>query len=71
MMNDSSPLLQAIDPAVLSVIAGQALRAPVIELGNWTVSPLSHEKVLETTGGLYCFEGHARTGEQNELWSAV
>ena len=32
---------------------------------------MSHEKVLETTGGLYCFEGHAWDGEQSRPWSAV
>jgi hypothetical protein len=70
-MEESPQYIQSIDPAALSAIAEQALRAPVIKLSDWTASPLSHAKVLETTGGLYRFDGHAWDGEQSKPWSAV
>ena len=70
-MDNVPPFIQTIDPSVLTDVARQAARAPDLALIDWSAAPLTHEKVIETTGGLYRFSGHGRVGSQTISWSAV
>jgi len=45
--------LNSIDPAVLLEVTRQDLDLPAFELIDGSVTPLSYEKMIETTGGLY------------------
>lgn len=69
--DDIFETLQAIDPEILTQVARQSLNAPDLRLADWSVAPLRHEKVLETTGGLYRFQGNGWIGSQKMPWSAI
>ena len=64
-------LTNTLDPAVLTAVTRQALNQADAQLLDWSVSPLSHEKVIATTGGLYRFNGQAQVGRHEQPWSAV
>ena len=59
------------DPAILSGVARSSLGLPGFTISDWSVSALRHEKVIETTGGLYRFSGKGRDGSQEREWSAI
>jgi hypothetical protein len=63
--------LSSIDLAVLTAVIRQDQRSPAFELIDWTVAPLSHHKIIATTGGLYCFSGHGYDAEGERPWSVV
>ena len=71
MTDDRLEKLNGIDPTVLSEVARQDLGAAAFEVRDWSVTPLSHEKVIETTGGLYCFSGRGWDGSEIRSWSVV
>ena len=52
-------------------VARRSLDLPVFRLADWSVSPLLHEKVIETTGGLFRFQGRGWDGSEMKAWSAV
>ena len=56
--------LNSIDPAVLLEVTRQDLDLPAFELIDGSVTPLSYEKMIETTGGLYCFGRNVSDGSQ-------
>jgi hypothetical protein len=47
------------------------LNLPAFKLADWSVTPLVHEKVIETTGGLFRFDGRGWDGGEMKVWSAV
>ena len=49
MAGDILDRLQAINPALLVEAVRQDLRRPSIELADWIVEPISHEKIIDTT----------------------
>lgn len=49
--------LQAIDHAVITEVVRKDQRDPELTLLDWTVAPLNHEKIIDTTGGLFRFTG--------------
>jgi hypothetical protein len=61
----------SIDPDILTKVAQQSLGNPSLELLDWSAAALSHEKVIETTGGLFCFRGSGWDGTEKRQWSAV
>jgi hypothetical protein len=63
--------LKSIDSSLLLDVVRKDLRQPTLELVDWSVTPLRHEKVIETTGGLYCFKGTGLVGGQVMPWSLV
>lgn len=71
MSASSHDNLPPIDPVELTGIVRAALGSPALELGDWSVAPLSHEKIISTTGGLFLLTGtaHGATGERP--WSVV
>jgi len=71
MSQDILELLKEIDPGALAELARRSLDLPSFELGDWTVSPLTHEKVIETTGGLFVFNGHGGDGDEKKAWSVI
>jgi hypothetical protein len=60
-----------IDPNVLTEVARRSLDLPSFRLADWSVTPLAHEKVIETTGGLFRFDGQGWDGAELKEWSAV
>lgn len=64
-------MLTAIDPGILTQVARQSLGLPDFLLHDWHVAPLRHEKVIETTGGLFRFDGSGGDGSETKHWSAV
>lgn len=63
--------MKSLDPATLAEIARQSLGMPALELLDGSAVPLRHEKVIETTGGLFRASGQAWDGSQARHWSAV
>jgi hypothetical protein len=63
--------LRTVDLTVLTAVVRQDQRSPAFELVDWTVAPLSHHKIIDTTGGLYCFSGRGRDAEGERPWSVV
>jgi hypothetical protein len=63
--------LSSIDPAFLAKLARQDTGAEAFELSDWSVTPVSHEAVVETTGGLYCFRGQGWDGYVSKPWSVI
>jgi hypothetical protein len=62
---------QSIDPTVLADVARKCLNHADAQVAEWSVSPVSHEKVIESTAGLYRFQGHAQVDGEMQPWSAV
>ena len=71
MSEDMPEALKAIDSDILTEVARRSLGLPAFRLIDWSVSPLLHEKVIETTGGLFCFRGSGWDGIETKPWSAV
>lgn len=63
--------LKKMDPRILSSVVRRCLELPEFTLGEWSVSPLRHEKVIETTGGLFSFRGSGWGGCETRYWSVV
>jgi hypothetical protein len=63
--------LQAFDPGALADLVRQDQRNPAFEILDWTVDPLEHEKIIDTTGGLYRFSGYGRDGGATKPWALV
>jgi hypothetical protein len=71
MADDILAACQAIDPAFLVEIVRQDLNRPGFELGAWEAAPVSHEKVVRTTGGLFCFRGIGQDSGKPRSWSVI
>ncbi len=68
MPDDISKL---VTPDILTGVARQYLKAAEAELLDWEMTPVSHEAVIETTGGLYRLHGNAQVRGERLPWSAV
>jgi hypothetical protein len=71
MSQDTLASLAALDPAVLTEVVRQDQRSPTFELREWTVAPLNHHKIIDTTGGLFCFRGSGTDERGERPWSVV
>jgi len=71
MLADTLATLQALDPAILAEPVRQAQGDTTLEILDWAVQPLSHEKIIETTGGLFLFSGTGRSGTGTKPWTIV
>ncbi len=69
MDTDILATLQALDPAILTDLVRQDQHNPKFDILDWKFEPLSHEKIIETTGGLYRFDGHGRDGDATKSWA--
>jgi hypothetical protein len=63
--------LHNLDPALLTVVVRQAQRSPAFDLLDWSVAPLNHQKIIDTTGGLYRFSGQGQDAAGVRPWSVV
>ena len=71
MLAGTLDVLKSIDPAVLAEAVRQAQRDPTFEIDEWSVQSLSHEKIIDTTGGLFVFSGTGRGGQETTPWAIV
>ena len=71
MPADPLTVVPAIDPTVLTDVVRQDQRNPAFDLLTWTVEPLSHEKIIDTTGGLFLLSGTGRDEHGTQSWSIV
>ena len=71
MSADLLEKLEAIDLAILTDVVRQDRGDPALVLLDWTVSPLSHEKIIDTTGGLFCFNGQGQGEQGIQSWKVV
>jgi len=55
--------LKAMDQAVLTEVVRQDQRDPHLAILDWTVEPISPEKVNDTTGGLFRFNGQGQSAK--------
>ncbi len=63
--------LHQFNPADLLAPLRQQQASPDFEILDWTVQPLSHEKIIATTGGLFHFSGQGRDQAGTRDWSLV
>jgi hypothetical protein len=72
-MNANTPVrVDTIDPAAITDVVRRAVGDPLFEVLTMSVAPLSHEKIIETTGGLYHLSGMgSRAGDASTPWNVV
>ncbi len=71
MSSDLLEQLKGMDQVVLTEVVRKDLRNPDLIILDWTVEPLSHEKIIDTTGGLFCFSGHGQSAEGLQYWKVI
>ena len=71
MTDDVLQQLKAMDQAILTGVVRKDQNDPELVLLDWTVEPLSHEKIIETTGGLFCFSGQSQGTHSIRPWKVV
>jgi hypothetical protein len=71
MPADPRTVLPMIDPTPLTDVVRQDQRNPAFDILTWTVQPLSHEKIIDTTGGLFLLSGTGRDDHGMQSWSIV
>jgi hypothetical protein len=71
MTDDVRQQLKAIDQAILTEVVRKDQNDPELVLLDWTVEPLSHEKIIETTGGLFCFSGQSQSIDGIRPWKVA
>lgn len=71
MSQEMTDLFDSFDPNLLTAVVRQEQRSPDFVLLDWSVEPLSHAKIIRTTGGLYHFHGHGEDGNGIRPWSVV
>lgn len=63
--------LQALDTAVITEAVRKDQHDPGLTLLSWKVEPLSHEKIIHTTGGLFRFSGTSQNPRGEGTWAIV
>jgi hypothetical protein len=71
MADDLLEQLKGMDQAVLTDVVRRDQRDPDLVIRDWTVVPLSHEKIISTTGGLFCFSGQGQGTQGIRPWKVV
>ncbi|HEU5098747.1 MAG TPA: phosphotransferase [Roseiflexaceae bacterium] len=71
MPADPHAVLPLIDSTLLTDVVRQAQRNPAFDILTSTVQPLSHAKIIDTTGGLFLFSGTGRDEHGPRSWSIV
>jgi len=71
MTSDLLEQLKRMDQTVLIEVVRKDQRNPNLVILDWTVEPLSHEKIIDTTGGLFCFSGQCQGAEGIQPWTVV
>jgi hypothetical protein len=63
--------LKEIDRAILTEVVRKDQHNPDLVLLDWLIEPLSHEKIIDTTGGLFCFSGQCQGEQGIQPWKVV
>jgi hypothetical protein len=71
MTSDLLEQLKGMDQAVLIEVVRKDQHNPDLVILDWTVEPLSYEKIIDTTGGLFCFSGQCQGTEGIQPWKVV
>ena len=71
MTDDLLEQLKEMDQGVLTDVVRTAQHDPDLVILDWTVEPLSHEKIIDTTGGLFCFSGQCQGAQRIQPWKVV
>ena len=71
MTQDLLAQLKGMDQAVLTDVVRKDQSDPDLVIVDWTVEPLSHEKITATTGGLFCFSGQGKGTHGIQPWKVV
>ena len=71
MSQDLLEQLKAIDQSFLTEVVRKDQQNPDLIILDWTVEPISHEKIIDTTGGLFCFSGRSHSGQGIQPWKVV
>jgi hypothetical protein len=71
MTEDLLVRLKAIDPAVLTEVVRQDQHDPGLIIQDWTVEPIGHERFLDTTGGLFRFNGKGESTLGIRPWTVA
>ena len=71
MTDDLLEQLKGIDQTVLTDVVRKDQQDPDLVIQDWTVEPLGHEKIISTTGGLFCFSGQSQGTQGIQPWKVV
>jgi len=71
MTDDLQEQLKGIDQTVLTDVVRKDQQDPDLVILDWTVEPLGHEKIISTTGGLFCFSGQSQGTHGIQPWKVV
>jgi len=71
MTDDLLEQLKETDQAVLTDVVRKDQLDPDLVIVDWMVEPLSHEKIISTTGGLFCFSGQGQGTQGIKPWKVV
>jgi hypothetical protein len=71
MTRDILQQLQALDTEIITEVVRKDQRDPELRLTDWVLEPLSHEKIIDTTGGLFRFSGHCSGPRGKQAWTVV
>ena len=63
--------LKAVDQAVLTDAVRKDKHDPQLVVLDWTVEPIQHEILADTTTGLFRFSGHCQSANGNRPWAVV
>ncbi|MBN1937822.1 MAG: phosphotransferase [Anaerolineae bacterium] len=71
MVGDLLEQLKAVDQAVLTEAVRKAQQDPNLVILDWTVEPIGHEILTDTTTGLFRFNGQGQSAKGNRSWTVV
>jgi phage shock protein PspC (stress-responsive transcriptional regulator) len=71
MAGDLLTQLRTMDRAVLTEVVRKDQHDPNLEILDWAVEPISHEKHIDTTTGLFRFSGQSQSANGNRTWTVV
>ena len=71
MVGDLLVQLKAMDQAVLTEAVRKDQHDPDLVILDWTVEPIGHEVLTDTTAGLFRFNGQGQSAKGNRPWTVV
>lgn len=71
MAGDLLAQLRAMDPALLTQVVRKDQGDPDLVILDWTVEPISHEILTDTTAGLFRFSGQVQSANGKRPWAVV
>jgi len=71
MTDDLLEQLKAMDQAVLTDVVRKDQHNSDLVILDWAVEPISHQKIVDSTGGLFCFSGRSQSTQGIQPWKVV